>query len=383
MRIGIDATGIWGIRGGLVNYTLHIVNNLIKIDNENTYYVYCRDEIPNHLSTRSASVTFRVFKSRNRKLTQQIQLPIAALFDRLDLIFFPFNSASILCPCKSVVTIHDLQPYVIPERYAKIHRSEIHGSSLGSMINKVYWKKILKIACKRADRIIAVSYATKRDIENFFHIPGEKIEVVYEGVDKEYFNIDSDGKDLASFREEYNLPERYILCVGTNAYKNTEGAIKSFSIIKKKCQDSVKLVIAGKNYLGAEIFQLVKDLKLENEIIFTGYFPNDDLKYLYQCAEVFLFPSYYEGFGLPVLEAFACGTPVVTSTTEGALPEVAGEAAMLVDPNDPQEIASSVLALLTDRDLRDKKRQQGLKQVEEFSWEEAARKTLDIFEKMG
>lgn len=387
MRIGIDATGVQGIKegeqSGLTTYTVHIVKNLIEMDNDNKYYIYCRNEVPHQLITVSSSVIFRVFKSKNRKLLQQIRLPIAALFDRLDLMFFPYHSASIFCPCNGIVTIHDLHPFVVPERFTKIHSVQIHGSTVRSMINSVYWKKILKIASHKMDRVIAVSHATKRDMENIFHIPSEKIDMVHEGVDKEYFNLDSNGKDLVLFRKKYNLSERYILCVGTHAYKNIEGSLKAFSIIKKKITDPLKLVIAGnKQTLGTELFQIVKKLNLESQIIFTDFFPDEDLKYLYQCAELLLFPSFYEGFGLPVLEAFACGTPVVTSTA-GSLPEVAGEAGLLVDPTDPEEIASSVFKLLTDDDFRDKKRQQGLKQVEKFSWEEAARMTLDIFEKMG
>ncbi len=281
-----------------------------------------------------------------------------------------------------MVTIHDLHPYVVPERFAEVHTWEIHGSRWRSMINKIYWEEMLKMASKKMNRIIAVSSATKRDIANVLHIPTEKIDVVHEGVDREYFNAGNDRKDLARFRDEHNLPKQYILGMGTHAYKNVEGVIKSFSIIRKKFRDPIKLVITGnKHHLGQNIFRLVKDLDLENQIIFTGFFPEEELKYLYQCAELLLFPSFYEGFGLPVLEAFACGTPVVTSTA-GSLPEVAGEAGLLVNPNDPEEIASAVLKLLTDRDFREHKRQQGFKQVENFSWEKAASKTLEIFNHM-
>ena len=385
MKIGIDATGVWGIKDGLLNgimvYTIQVVNNLLKIDNKNEYFLYCRDEIPIQFNVRPSSATFRVISSKNRKILQQFKLPMAALHDRVDLMFFPYHSASLFCPCKSVVTIHDLHPYVVPKRFAKIHGSQVHGNKLISIINKTYWKKMLELASKRVDRIIAVSHSTKKDIANIFHIPIGKIHAVYEGVDKEHFQVDAE-KDLVYFREKHSLPEKYILCVGTHAYKNIEGAINSFGIIKKKYQASIKLVIAGnKDYFGREIFQLVKDLDVEDHIIFTGFFPAEDLKYLYQCAEVFLFPSFYEGFGLPVLEAFACGTPVVTSN-KGSLPEVGGEAALLVNPNDPEEIASAVLKLLDDRSFRDDKRQQGFNQVEKFSWEEAATETLEVFEKV-
>jgi glycosyltransferase involved in cell wall biosynthesis len=386
MRIGIDATGIWGIKEGLqtgiTSYTIHIIKNLIQQNTKNKYFIYCRNEIPHYLDTLSPSVFFRVLKSRNRKLLQQIKLPITVLLDRLDLLFCPFNSAPVLCPCRSVVTIHDLHPYIVPERFSIVHGTQNHGDKLRSMVNKVYWKNILKVSSKRADRIIAVSHATKRDIENIFYIPTEKIDVVYEGVDKEYFNVYREQKDVDYFREKYNLHGPYLLCVGTHGYKNIEGVIGTFNIVRKNNQDSVRLVIAGhKRNLEDKIFQLVRESGLEEEIIFTGFFPEEDLKYLYQCAELFLFPSFYEGFGLPVLEAFACGTPVVTSRT-GSLPEVAGEAGLLVDPNDAEQIASSVLKLLTNRCFKDKKRQEGLKQIEKFSWEEAGRKTLEIFEKV-
>jgi len=386
MRIGIDATGVWGIKDGLLNgimiYAIHIANNLMKIDNNNQYYIYCRDEVPDQLNPQSSTASFRVFRSKNRKLLQQIKLPMAALFDRLDLMFFPYHSASMFCPCRSVITIHDLHPYVVPKQFAEIHSSHIHGSKLISIINKVYWEEMLKLAARRMDGIIAVSYSTKRDIVNIFHVSPDKIHVVYEGVDKKYFNLNNDGKDLPQFRQKYGLPEKYILSVGTHAYKNIEGIIRSFSIIKEKYQGPVKLLIVGnKNYLAKKIFQLVRDLDQDGQIIFTGFFPGEDLKYLYQCAEVFLFPSFYEGFGLPVLEAFSCGTPVVTSTT-GSVPEVAGEAALLVDPDDHEEIASAVLQILADKTFRAKRRQQGFNQVEKFSWENAARMTLKVFNKI-
>jgi glycosyltransferase involved in cell wall biosynthesis len=385
MRIGIDATGVWGIKDGLLNgmmiYTIQIIKNLIKIDNENKYIIYCRDEVPQQLNALHSSVSFRILKSKNRKILQQIRIPVAALLDRLDLVFFPYHSAALVCPCTSIVTIHDLFPYIVPEQFAKTHSSEFHGSIVTSVINKAYWKSMLKAACKRVDRIIAVSQATKRDIVNIFHIRNEKIDVVYEGVDREYFCVDKSVDKLALFQEKYGLPEKYILCVGTHAYKNIEGIVKAFSIVRKKYQNSITLLIAGnKTYVQKEIFQLVTDLNLESGIIFTGFFPAEDLKYLYQCAEVFLFPSFYEGFGLPVLEAFACGTPVVTSNT-GSLPEVGGEAALLVDPNDHEEIASAVLKILSDKTFRAKKRQQGFNQVEKFSWENAARMTLKVFNK--
>lgn len=386
MKIGIDATGVWGIKDGLLNgimvYTIQVVNNLLRIDNKNEYFVYCRDEIPIQFNVRPSSATFKVISSKNRKILQQFKLPMAALHDRVDLMFFPYHSASLFCPCRNVVTIHDLHPYVVPKKFAKIHSSQMHGIKLISAINKMYWEKMLKLASRKSNRVIAVSHSTKTDIINVFHISPGKIDVVYEGVDQNNFNTDGDAKKLDLFRRQYGLPDKYILCVGTHAYKNIDGIIKSFEIFNKNYKHPIKLVIVGnKKYLEKEIFEFVKKFELDQQIVFTGFFPDPNLKYLYQCSTLFLFPSYYEGFGLPVLEAFACGTPVVTSNT-GSLPEVGGEAALLVDPDDHEGIASVVLKLLDDKDFRNNKRQQGLTQVKKFSWEKAATETLEVFEKV-
>jgi glycosyltransferase involved in cell wall biosynthesis len=237
---------------------------------------------------------------------------------------------------------------------------------------------MLVAACKRMDHIIAVSKSTKRDIVDIFKIPANSVSVVHEGVDTSCFNTDRDGRDLSDFRKTYNLPERYILCVGTHAYKNIEGAIRAFQTIHGRDND-IHLVVAGKKgYLGRHVPELVNTLHLGANILFTDFFPDKDLKYLYQGAEVFLFPSFYEGFGLPVLEAFACGIPVVTSN-KGSLPEVAGDAALLVDPADPQDIANGVLRFLNDRGFRDAQIQKGFEQLKRFSWKKAASRTLDVF----
>jgi glycosyltransferase involved in cell wall biosynthesis len=363
-------------------YTVHLVNNLLALDAKNEYFIYCRDEIPNVFHTDSQSANFIVVKSRNRKLLQQITLPLRSRRDHLDVMFFPYNSAAIFPPCRGVVTIHDLHPYVIAHRFSLVHGPDVQGGRLRSVVNKLYWKKMLVAACKRMDRIIAVSNSTKRDIVDIFKIPASSISVVHEGVDTSYFNVECNGRDLASFQKTYNLPERYILCVGTHAYKNIEGAIKAFSIIHGHYDNEIHLVVTGKkSYLGREVPELVNALQLEPHVVFTDFFPDKDLKYLYQGADVFLFPSFYEGFGLPVLEAFACGTPVVTSN-KGSLPEVAGDAALLADPKNPQQIAKAVLRLLNDREFRDEQTRRGFEQVKRFSWRKAASQTYDIFQQV-
>jgi glycosyltransferase involved in cell wall biosynthesis len=149
--------------------------------------------------------------------------------------------------------------------------------------------------------------------------------------------------------------------------------------VKKSYTEPLHLVVAGnKRYIGDDIYQLVSDLNIEKDVIFPGYFPEEDIQYLYRCAELLLFPSFYEGFGLPVLEAFASGIPVVTSTA-GSLPEVGGDVALLADPDDPEEIAAGILALLSDHEFKERKRSEGLDWVKKFSWTKAAEETLKVF----
>lgn len=385
MNIGIDGTGIWGLQtgapSGLINYTLNIIKNLVKVDRINNYQIYYRNGVPAELENLNSSTSFRIIKSRDRKLLQQITLPLVAKRDDLDLMFFPFNSASILFPCPTVTMIHDLHPYVVPEQFAIVHGAHAHGR-YRAILNMMYWKQILKISSKRADRVIVPSTATAKDVERIFNVPSEKISVVFEGVDRKSFNSDTDGVDLNKFRDQYQLPNRYVLCVGTHGYKNLEGSVRSFGVVKQsRPEDPVKLVIAGNpQRITPDVTQLIKDLNLEDDVVVTGFFPDEGLKHLYQCAEFLLFPSFYEGFGLPVVEAFACGTPVVTSKS-GSLPEVAGAAALLVDAHDAEDIAAAMIKLLSDDAFRAEKRSEGLARASTFTWEKTANRTLHAFVK--
>jgi glycosyltransferase involved in cell wall biosynthesis len=384
MRIGIDATGLLaaseGAPSGIINYAMEITRGLLESGSGHEYVVYFRNEIDDGLAALSSMAEFKVLRSGNRKVLQQTGLPIAAASDRLDVMFFPFNSASLFCPTKSVVTIHDLHPFTVPERFAIVHSSQVHRTSLRSRFNQWYWKSMLRHASRRATRVLAVSEVTKKDVESIFGISPEKIDVVHEGAPESFFLRDATD-DGADFRAQYKLPERYILGVGTHGYKNVEGSIRAFEIVRKRVSSPIKLVIAGTlSSLGEDKFALVKTLGLQSDVVFTGFFPDEDLNRLYRHAELLLFPSFYEGFGLPVAEAFASGTPVVASTA-GALPEVSGGAASLVDPNDVEGIAAAVLAILNDPRCRDEHVRRGLERAQNFTWGAAASGTLRVLER--
>jgi glycosyltransferase involved in cell wall biosynthesis len=381
VKIGIDATSVWGLDDGLLNgmilYTVHLTRDLISTDSENTYFVYCRGKLPSVFEHHGSNAHFIELPSKNRKFLMQWTLPRAARRDGVDVMFYPYNSGALFSGVPSVVTIHDLHPFVIRERFEKIHNVEKKGETLSAAFNRVYWKQMLRQSCARSTRVIAVSETTKSDIVRVFGTPADKVDVVHEAADKQRFNEDSDGVDRAAFIAKHGLPNRYVLVVGTHAYKNIEGVIAAFKLAKRDGLGSIGLVIAGnKAWLGGDVLKLATESALADDIVLTGFFPDADLKYLYQFAELFLFPSFYEGFGLPILEAFSCGTPVITSD-RGAMPEVAGEAAVLVDPNDHRQIADKIRDVISDQHLQNDMSRAGLKRASQFSWERAARETRE------
>lgn len=382
MRIGIDATGLGHTNewSGIEMYTISLLNALFDINNGDELFIYCANKVPDNIFRTSEDITYRVVKIRNRKFWQQFFMPLKTYSDKIDVMFFPSNSATLFLPCKAVATIHDVHPFVYPEPFSKLHGKAFHKNAIKAVINKHYYRFMLWVASKK-DHVIAISKATKQDTVNVFKTSAEKIDVVYNGVNKDKFMLQTAEIDEQQFRNKYNLQDPYVLCVGTHAYKNVAGSIKAFEIIRKNSQAPVKLVIAGsKRPLGDEIYELVEDRSMKQDIIFTGFFPDNDLPGLYSLAEIFLFPSFYEGFGLPVLEAFAGKVPVVTSNT-GSLPEVAGDAALLVDPHDIEGIATAVLSVLNDNKMQKQMIAKGLEQVDKFTWMKSATETLGVIRK--
>jgi len=214
-------------------------------------------------------------------------------------------------------------------------------------------------------------------------VPEDKIDIVYLGVNLDTYRVISDTEALEKLREKYSLPDRFILFVGAMlANKNLERIIRSFHSIKAEQEHKdVGLVIAGgRGWNSGPIYDLVRELKLEKEVTFTGFISQEDKVGLYNLATLYAFPSLVEGFGLPVLEAFACGTPVVTSNTT-AMPEVAGDSAILVDPLDQDEITGAFHRILSDNALSASLVGKGLSRANEFTWQKTALETIKVYEK--
>ena len=301
-----------------------------------------------------------------RILWEQAALPVLAWREQLDLLHGAVNVNPALAPCPSIVTVHDLSFMRYPQAFPPVQR--------------VYLQSQVRRSARAARRVIAVSHATKQDVVELFGVAPERIDVVHNGVDASF--CPAPAGQIEAFRRRQGLPERYVLHLGTlEPRKNLVRLVQAFAQVK--AQDSgqppVKLVLAGgKGWSYDAIFAEVGRLGLEQEVIFPGYIADQELAWWYRAAAVFAYPSLMEGFGLPVLEAMACGAPTVTSTIS-SLPEVAGDAALLVDPSSVDALAAALQRLLADTALVEALRGRGQTQAARFPWSRTAQQTAAVY----
>ena len=241
---------------------------------------------------------------------------------------------------------------------------------------RLWWRLLARKGIQKSNRIIALSESTKRDLCRYYHVPEEKIRVVYPCTRTIFRPIAS----TSQIQAKYNLPEKYILYVGTlERRKNVANLIRAFALAKRAALTEHVLVLAGKRgWLYQDIFQAMEETRLSNQIIFLDYVPDEDLPALYTGADLFTYLSRFEGFGLPVLEAMACGTPVLVSSAS-SLPEVVGDAGILVSPDDIEQAASEMCRVLSDRELHDELAGRGLQRAKCFSQERFIRQTVEVY----
>lgn len=298
-----------------------------------------------------------------RILWEQFVAPVASVRAALNVLFCPVNVVPLACRVPSVVTVHDLAFLAYPAAFHPAKRR--------------YLTAMTRLSVHRARRVIAVSAHTRDDLVHHFGVRPERIAVIPNAADERYRPAD-DPAVVARFKAEHHLPDRVILFVGTlEPRKNLRRLIEAFALLGDAEAD-VRLVIVGASgWLTSDLAPLVQAHGLSDRIIFPGYVPDDDLPRWYQAATVFCYPSLYEGFGLPVLEAMACGTPVVTSRTS-SLPEVAGDAALLIDPTDGDGIAHALRTVLPDDARRQEMSAAGIARSRLYAWERTAAATLDV-----
>lgn len=354
MKIAIDTQTTLGQKSGFGFYVKNLVEALAKVDRENQYFL-----ISPHLE--------KDFSTPQRLLWDQMTFPNRARKAKVDLLHQPCFSAPLLYPGKVVVTCHDLISVFFPENLP--------------LASRLFYSKWEPFSYRKASKIIAISEHTKKDLMAFLKIPAHKIRVIQLAASKDFRPIKS-RTTLRKVQKKYHTGPNYILDVGTlEPRKNLPFLVRAYALAVREGVE-VNLVITGKKgwyYEG--LFRLVDDLNLKDKVIFTGYVAEKDLPALYSGAKAFVFPSLYEGFGLPPLEAMACGTPVLSSNTS-SMPEVIGRAGILISPRDERVWAKNILKILRDKGLARTLSQMGIRQAKKFSWEETARKTIAVYQEI-
>jgi len=375
MKICFDARVIIDEETGLGNYTYNILKNLLEIDAENEYTALINKSLREDHPVKE--LQYKNLKKNYveiRQVSPQQQLLVIAplLKEQPDVYHYPNFDLPIFQPYYSVFTVHDLT-YL---RHQSLYMN-------GRWLKNWYTKHIMKLGAKKAKRIITVSQSTKQDLIEILNVPHQKIEVIYEAIDDSFLNGKVSEKDptFQNLPFEIKACEKYFLFLGERRpHKNIIRIIEAFARFKKGKHNNFKLVIAGKSYSNyQEPEKMIKDLGLSNSVLLLGYVDESEKKALFKNTECFLFPSIYEGFGIPILEAMACGTPVITSNIS-SMPEIAGDAALIVNPYDIYEISTAIEIISQDTNLRNRLIKAGLDRIKDFSWKKAAEHTLKVYE---
>jgi glycosyltransferase involved in cell wall biosynthesis len=368
VRIGIDARKLHDF--GIGTYIRNLLRHLARIDCQTEFVILCRPEDREALATVGENFRPVPESSGNYSIAEQIRIPMALRREGVTLFHAPHYVLPPLVRCRSVVTIHDaihlMFPQYLPNRAA-------------------FWyaKWSITQAARRATRVMTVSESSKRDILRFVDTQPDKIDVIYNAYD-ERFAIEPREDEVVRVRERYQLTDEFVLYAGNvKPHKNLERLIDAFAIVRKRGLDHLKLVLIGDDISKyTALRRAVHQHQLHKYVRFLGYLPEETLAVMYRLAGVFVFPSLYEGFGLPPLEAMASGTPVVTSNVS-SLPEVSGDAAVLVDPYDPSAIADGIYRVLTDEGLRREMVHKGIARAGQFSWEQSVRRIRQIYGEVG
>ncbi len=375
MRIAIDYISSIGT-GGVSLYTRELVRALSDIDKENKYFLYCfiHDFLPGREREKIKSENFKsrpaYFSRLNFPIprgfinfTNKISIRTLAKLDKIDIFHFTNPLNFIRGPYKSIVTVHDL--------------SVLHNSQWAKKISLDFFKKNIESVLNKANKILTDAEFTKKDIIDNFNIPEEKIKPIHLGVGNA-FHSEIDKNYL---KKKFNL-ENYILYVGElQPRKNIAGLLEAYKRLDNNLRRKYNLVLVGRardENFAKKISDLIKKLNLGSFVRHFEYAAESDLIKLYSNAEFLLYPSFFEGFGFPVLESISCGVPVITSNTS-SLPEVIGQAGILVNPEDINQIKSAIEKLLLDKNLYQKLKKECLNQASKFNWQKTARQTLAVY----
>lgn len=379
MKIGIEAQRIFRKKKhGMDMVALELIRNLQEVDHENQYVVFVAPDEDDQIIQETAN--FRIVKLDGGfyPLWEQIALPRAVKREGCDILHCTSNTAPIFSPVPVVDILHDI--IYMEKSYLQILKGT--GTPYQKFGN-IYRKMVVPRVVKKSIRITTVSHFEKNRIGEFFGMKGDsRLRAVYNGFGRHFKPI-TDKAELLRIKEKYHLPDRYFFFLGnTDPKKNTRGVLQAFSDFMKQSNVDYKLVML--DYDRNELEKLVigiGDPGLVNRIVLTGYVVNTELPGIYAQCDLFLYPSLRESFGIPMLEAMGCGAPVITSNTS-SMPEVAGNAALIIDPYKPEEITLAMVQLLADEDLRKDLIAKGFAQAAKFSWKAMAEQFLEIYREL-
>ncbi len=371
MHIGIDAHAIGAQQGGNETYIRGLIRALAKLDDQNRYTIYLAEaeaaaQWQDGFARRHANFEIRLLP----KPTPLVRVPVFLSYELrqhpVDVLHVQYTAPP-FCPVPVVATIHDLAFEHMPETFTRRGSFQL--------------KLTVRRTAQRAARIATVSEYSRWDLLRTYRLAPEKVAVTYNGVES-HFTSALTQNEANEVRKQFGIDRDFLLAVGSlQPRKNLVRLIRAYARLRSEVPNfSPQLVIVGRKlWLADEIFAEIRRQRWAEDVILTGYVDDADLPKLYRQATAFVYPSLFEGFGLPPVEAMACGTPVVTSNVS-SLPEVTGGAALLIDPMDQGSIESALLTIIQDQGLRKRLREQGIEQAKKFTWQAAAEKTLQLYQ---
>jgi glycosyltransferase involved in cell wall biosynthesis len=378
MRIGIEAQRLFrNKKHGMDVVVLELIRNLQNIDKVNDYFIFVK---PDEDRCIEETFNFKIVEvnAGPYPIWEQIALPKAVRRMHCDLLHCTSNTAPEMPGLPLVLTLHD----IIYMEGSLLSLISSKGTSYQRFGN-IYRRHNVPIVLKKSSCVITVSEFEKERIAAFFKMAPGKLRAVYNGV-SEHFKVIDDKEYLAMIREKYKLPEHFFFFLGNTVQKkNTPGTLKAFALYQKKTGIKIPLVMLDFDMqdLGI-ILNEIEEPDLMSQIFLTGYVNNAELPGIYNLADIFLYPSYRESFGIPILEAQSCGIPVITSNTS-SMPEVAGDGALIIDPSKPEEICDAMIRIMSDEKLHADLIKKGIANSAKFSWLEMAKKVLAIYEEVG
>lgn len=371
MHIGIDAHAIGAQQGGNETYIRNLIRALAALDADNRYTIYLANaqaaaEWQNGFVAQHPNFSVRLLPPP----TPLVRVPVFLTYELrrrpVDVLHVQYTAPP-FCNAPVVATIHDLAFEHLPETFTR------RGS--------LQLKLTVRRTARRAARIATVSEYSRQDLLRTYRLAPEKVVTTYNGIEPHFTAQPRAADEAAQVRQRFGIAREFLLAVGSlQPRKNLERLIRTYARLRREQPDfAPQLVIVGRKlWLAESIFAEVSRQPWASDVILTGYVSDDDLPALYRTASAFVYPSLFEGFGLPPLEAMACGTPVITSNIS-SLPEVAGSAALLIDPLNEQELAAALQRILNDQPLRARLRAEGVRQAAKFTWRDAAEKTLQLY----